>query len=102
MLGRGFDSRQVHHFFSEDSLKFRKYRMTLKVEITCPEDPKDPKKTITPDQITAALLPKKGYGGYAVCGPRTDQLTADMKILEAEFTPVGCEHCGRPYAERPS
>jgi len=69
----------------------RKYRLTLEVEIICPVDKDKPELTITPKIISESLK----RANYAVCdGNDMHKLTADMKILKAEFQ--ACPHCGQP------
>jgi hypothetical protein len=68
--------------------------MTLRVEVTCPEDTLYPEKTISRQAVMKSLIRVGANGGgYAVVDPDNPRaLTANMKIVSAEFDPCPC--CG--------
>lgn len=70
------------------------YRLKLEVVVTCPEDPKDPALTITPNEIRESLRKTMHGGGYAVGGSHGRKLTASMNVLSIEFEDFVCGHCG--------
>lgn len=72
----------------------KKYLMTLRVEVTCPEDSSHPENTISRQTVLKSLLRVgRGSFGYAICDPNNSgALTASMVIIDAEFDPCPC--CG--------
>jgi ssDNA-binding Zn-finger/Zn-ribbon topoisomerase 1 len=66
-----------------------RYKMTLEVEVSCPAS--DPKTTIDSDTVMESLM----HANYAVCDSNDlKKMTANMRILKAQFIAEVCEKCG--------
>jgi regulatory protein YycH of two-component signal transduction system YycFG len=67
------------------------YSLTLKVQISCPEDTQTPENTIQPETLLESLR----ESNYAISDRKNYRArTASMKVLEVKFDSCPC--CGKP------